>query len=402
MGGRAPLRIGHRGKIKRTYIGGGVWEAKCRYRDTDGVTRRVKRRSPAGVEDRHGKLAEDLLIEALVGRRPPSDEIGPDTPVMTLVQAHLDRLAEEGRSSATQDTYVLVSAKLRVKLGGVRTAEANPARIDAVLRALTSTHGPGIARHAKTILSGALQLAVMANVLVANPVRDVALIKSKRPPKGAPALTAEQLRDLLVRLRGSDYCQKYDLADPFTVLIATGLRRGELLALRWHDYDEAARTLTISGKVVRVTGKGLMRDDETKTSAGRRTIALPRFAVDVLAARRELPYFGEHPTIMFPSTAGTWRDPNNFGRDWRRVREELGVPEVTTHSFRKSVATLIDDRGLSARIGADQLGHARPSMTQDVYMTRGKLHTEVADALDDAINGPKKAPYPRNARKNTL
>ena len=58
-----------------------------------------------------------------------------------------------------------------------------------------------------------------------------------------------------------------------------------------------------------------MRDDETKTVAGRRTIALPRFAIDMLAARRALPFFGEHPAIMFPSTAGTWRDPNNFGRD---------------------------------------------------------------------------------------
>ena len=82
--------------------------------------------------------------------------------------------------------------------------------------------------------------------------------------------------------------------------------------------------------------------------------------------------------MMSPTVTGwsrTWRDPNNFGRDWRRVREQLGFPNVTTHSFRKSVATLIDDRGLSARIGADQLGHAKPSMTQDVYMARGKLHT---------------------------
>ena len=163
------------------------------------------------------------------------------------------------------------------------------------------------------------------------------------------------------------------MADPFTLLIATGLRRGELLGLRWSVYDQAAGTLTISGKVVRVTGRGLIRDDETKTAAGRRTIALPRFVVDVLAARRALPYFGEHPTIMFPSTAGTWRDPNKF-------------PQVTTHSFRKSVATLLNDRGLSARIGADQLGHARPSMTQDVYMARGKVHTQVAEALDDATN----------------
>jgi integrase len=396
------LRIGQHGKISRTYIGDGVWEAKCRYRDSDGVTRRVKRRSPPGDLDRYGKFAEDLLVESLAYRRSPSDEIGPDTPVMTLVEAHLHRLAEDGRSPATQDTYKLVARKLRAKLGGVRIVEANPARIDAVLRAMTNAHGPGVARQAKTILSGALQLAVMANLLSANPVRDVAMIKSKRPPKGAPVLTAEQLGDLLVALRASDYCRAYDLADPFTVLIATGLRRGELLALRWSDYDEPAGTLTVCGKVVRVTGKGLMRADETKTAAGRRTIALPRFAVETLAARPRLPYLGEHPTIMFPSTAGTWRDPNNFGRDWRRVRAELGVPEVTTHSFRKSVATLIDDRGLSARIGADQLGHARPSMTQDRYMARGKVHKQVAEALDDAISGPKKAHRADAGAKNSL
>lgn len=387
MAGRPPLRIGQRGKITRTYLGGGVWEAQCRYRDTDGVTRRVRRRGPADEHDRHGKLAEDLLIESLADRRPPTDEIGPDTPVMTLVQAHLDRLAEDGRSPSTQATYKVVAGKLRAKLGGVRVCEATPARIDAALRSMVNTHGPGMARQAKTILHGALALAVMANVLAANPVRDVAPIKSNRPPKGAPALSADQLRGLLAGLRASDYCREHDLADPFTMLVATGLRRGELLGLRWSDFDETAGTLAVSGKVVRITGEGLIRADETKTAAGRRTIALPRFAIDVLTARRSLPYFGEHPVIMFPSTAGTWRDPNNFGRDWRRVRDQLGVPDVTTHSFRKSVATLIDDRGLSARIGADHLGHRRPSMTQDVYMTRGKTHMQVADALDEAING---------------
>jgi integrase len=61
------------------------------------------------------------------------------------------------------------------------------------------------------------------------------------------------------------------------------------------------------------------------------------------------------------------------------------VPEVTTHSFRKTVATLIDEEGLSARIGADQLGHAQVSMTQNVYMTRGRIHTRVADLLDRTV-----------------
>jgi integrase len=390
MAGRPPLRIGQHGKISRTYIGDGVWEAQCRYRDTDGVTRRVRRVGPPDEYDRHGKLAEDALIEALSQRRPPSgtpDELGLDTPVMALVEAHLDRLVEDGRAPATQATYKVVAGKLRAKLGGVRVREATPARIDAALRSMSNTHGPVMARQAKTILSGGLQLAVMANVLSTNPVRDVQQIKSKRPPKGAPALTAEGLRALLARLRASDYCREHDLVDPFTLLIATGLRRGELLALRWSDFDETSGTLAVAGKVVRITGQGLTRMNETKSAAGRRTIALPSFAIECLRQRRTLPYLGEHPVIMFPSTAGTWRDPSNFGRDWRIVREDLGVPEVTTHSFRKTLATLIDDRGLSARVGADHLGHSKVSMTQDVYMARGKTHIQVADLLDDAING---------------
>jgi integrase len=390
MAGRPPLRIGQHGKISRKHIGGGVWEAQCRYRDTDGVTRRVRRIGPADQYDRRGKLAEDVLIGALAQRRPSSggpDEIGLGTPVMTLVEAHLTRLAEDGRAPATQATYRVVAGKLRAKLGGVRVGEATPARIDAALRSMSNIHGPVMARQAKTILRGGLQLAVLANILGTNPVRDVQQIKSKGRPKGAPSLTADQLRGLLVGLGASEYCREHDLADPFTILVATGLRRCELLGLRWGDFDQTAGTLAVTGKVVRITGEGLIRVDETETAAGRRTIALPRFAIDVLQQRRSLPYMGQHPVIMFPSTAATWRDPNNFGRDWRRVREELGVPDVTTHSFRKTLATLIDEGGLSARVGADHLGHSKVSMTQDVYMTRGKVHSQVADLLDGTISG---------------
>lgn len=59
---------------------------------------------------------------------------------------------------------------------------------------------------------------------------------------------------------------------------------------------------------------------------------------------------------------------------------------MTSHSFCKTVATLIDDAGLSARIGADHLGHAKVSMTQDRYMSRGRVHNQVADLLDCAVS----------------
>jgi integrase len=67
------------------------------------------------------------------------------------------------------------------------------------------------------------------------------------------------------------------------------------------------------------------------------------------------------------------------------IRTHSAGPEVTTHSFRRSMATLIDDEGLSPRVGADPLGHSKVSMTQDRYMSRGRVHTEVAELLDRTI-----------------
>jgi integrase len=386
VAGRPPLRIGSHGKITRKYLGGGAWLARTRFRDSDGVTRIVERRGPADEHDQHGKQAEDALIEALSQRlQAGGSEVTLDTKIITLVERHIDRLEEDGRAVRTIDTYRYCAKLLGKIIAGVRVGESTPARLDAAIRSMRHAHGDVMAVQSKTILKGGLHLAVMANVLASNPVRDVSPMRSKTRPKGAQALTANELRDLLAKLRASEKCQRHDLLDPITLFIATGLRISELLGLQWADFDESAATLTITGKVIRAAGKGLMRIDETKTAAGRRTLPLPSFAVIVLTARRGRPYLGQQP-MVFPSTAGTYRDPDNFRARWIEVRNDLGVPSVTTHSFRKTVATLIDDEGLSARIGADHVGHSRISMTQDKYMARGRVHTAVADMLDRTIN----------------
>jgi hypothetical protein len=175
MAGRPRLRIGAHGKIKRVYLGGGVWLARCRYRDSDGVTRVVQRLGPADEYDQHGKLAEDALVAALTERKQAVTygEISLETKVLSLVEQHLDRLAEDGRSPVTMSTYRFSANKLTKFIGGLRVGEASPARIDAALRSMRSAHGSTMARQSKSILRGALQLAVMASVLGSNPVRDV-------------------------------------------------------------------------------------------------------------------------------------------------------------------------------------------------------------------------------------
>jgi integrase len=146
---------------------------------------------------------------------------------------HIDRLEEDGRDIRTIDTYRYCAKLLAKIIAGVRVGEATPARIDAAIRSMRRAHGDVMAVQSKTLLKGGLHLAVTANVVGANPVRDVSPIRSKTRPKGATALTADDLRGLLAKLRASEACQRHDLVDPITLLIATGLRISELLGLEW-------------------------------------------------------------------------------------------------------------------------------------------------------------------------
>ncbi|OBI92085.1 integrase [Mycobacterium asiaticum] len=388
MAGRPPLRIGQHGKITRRQLGGGVWLARCRFRDLDGVTRRVEKMTPAGVYDEYGARAEEALRDAVAARRPPgSGNISGTTTLGTLLTRYIERCRQDGElAPKSVDTYEATIEKVRARLADIRVSEAAPGLLDEILRGIRRDHGATRERHTKVALNSVLTDAVLAGAIAANPVRELGTRRKRKADKrakGAPALGVEQIRALLAAVSSSSLCESKDLCDPVILLAATGMRRSELLALRWEDVDLDGRVMTVANSVVRLKGQGLVRQDTTK-GGNARSVPLPRFAVDALRQRKESWRGPNAAGVIFPSSTGTLRDPDNFGKQWREVREALGVADVTSHSFRKTVATLIDDAGLSARVGADQLGHARPSMTQDVYMSRGQVHTEVADVLDKA------------------
>ena len=115
-----------------------------------------------------------------------------------------------------------------------------------------------------------------------------------------------------------------------------------------------------------------------KTTAGRRTIALPAFVVDLLERRRAQSPTAQGTAMVFPSPTGRLRDPHNTSSHLRRVLDRAGFDSVSSHVFRKTVATRLDEAGLSARQIAGHLGHNRPSLTQDVYMGRGLASPEAA------------------------
>jgi transcriptional regulator with XRE-family HTH domain len=126
-------------------------------------------------------------------------------------------------------------------------------------------------------------------------------------------------------------------------MLATGCRIGEALAVSWDEVDLAAATVDVCWHLVRVRGAGLQRRPSTKSGvAGERVLPLPTWAVSMLR-RRRLATGGKGP--VFPSDAGTWRDPANVRRVWREVRADV-APGLVSHQLRKTVATVLDDAGI--------------------------------------------------------
>jgi integrase len=220
--------------------------------------------------------------------------------------------------------------------------------------------------HAHRVLHRALQMAVETEVLA----RNVASIIS--PPKveadEIEILTAEQIDLVLTKLEG------HPLYAISALALATGMRRGELLALRLCDVDLDAASLRVE-RSLEETAAGL-RFKPPKSKHGRRTISLPASAVGILRAhwRRQLELrvalgLGkpEPDTLIFSGPDGSPFSPDNLSRDWRRACRSLGLPMVAFHALRHTHASALIAKGLDVVQISRRLGHASPVITLRTY-----------------------------------
>jgi integrase len=297
----------------------------------------------------------------------------------------LDELVESGRRSPSTvalyrhalDRHVLPG------VGRLRLSELTPARLDHFLHLKRQEKGYSTAKLCRAILSGVCGVAVRRDALRANPVRDVSSLEA-HGDREARALTVSECHEWLAVLDASDFARRKDLPALARFLLGTGCRLGEAVGAQWDDVDLERQVLHVRRTVLRVRGQGLIVK-RPKSKAGERTLRLPLWLVAVLRERH-----GDAPSTspVFPDARGGYRDRNNVEKDFRKVREGTAFEWVVPHTYRKTVATLLDAGGLSARTIADQLGHSRISMTQDVYMGRRAVDPAAAFALDSLFSSP--------------
>jgi integrase len=382
---RPPLPIGTYGSIKTEEVPGG-YRAFCRFRDLDGVTRKVERNGPTPTKATN-RLREALRDRAQLSAR---DGLTGDSRFRLAAEqwiGSVDQLVAQGlRSPNTGQLYRLtLTTHVLPAVGELRLRECTTPRLDRVVQTLQLHKGTATAKLARTVLSGVMGLAVRHGAIPTNPVRDIGRIAGQ-PKKQPRALTSEERQTWIARLHGDPEAVRKDLPDLCEWMLATGVRIGEALAVSWEEVDLAAGVVRIDFTIARVKEVGLIRKG-TKSSAGERTLVLPAFAVSMLR-RRKLASGGTKP--VFPDSEGGWRDPSNTSRDLRNARGSEEFAWVTSHVFRKTAATELDRARLTARQIADQLGHAKVSMTQDRYLGRRAAGQEAAQALDRAYRETKK------------
>lgn len=398
---RPRLPIGTWGEICTVPTEGGRVRAIARFRDLDGVTRKVERTG------RTKTAARTALVEELQRRARPAGmttDLTAESPVVDALELWLDEASDRLAVQSRRRYRTTIDRHLAPAFQEVALREATVTRVDGALRAIARGVGPAAAQNAKAVLSNALGLAVRHGAVPTNPVKDVGPI-ARQSAKGPRALTLDEVRELRAGAVAWDRGVAYrgippyktgparsDAADVVEVLLGTGARIGEVLALRWPDIDFTAGTIEISGTIVRGES-GLELQGHGKTATSHRVLTVPRFVLDALL-RRRVEQHGTALQLVFPSSTGGPRDPNTFRAVLGKIRAGVELEWVTPHTFRDTVATLLDAEA-DLRTASEQLGHAGTEVTRRHYVERSLLAPDVRNVLDAFAPAHELATYVR-------
>ena len=183
-------------------------------------------------------------------------------------------------------------------------------------------------------------------------------------------LNPEQVQRLLEAAKGHPQEALFILA------LATGMRRGELLGLKWQDINLNEGFLQVRRALIRMpTGQGY-KETEPKTKTSRRRIVLVPFAVEALKKHRELQLrmraevgaVWEDHDYVFCDAARTHLDPGyDVYVQLKKLLEKAGLPDVRFHDLRHSVATLLLSKDIHPKVVQEILGHSSIDITMDIY-----------------------------------
>ncbi len=278
----------------------------------------------------------------------------------------LDHAAQSLRDSTVKSYRSTLRNHVSHDIGHLKMNQLRPAHIQELYRQkLESGRSDGQGLSRRTVeyihhtLHGALDQAVKWQILFANPADAVDPPRAEKPQ--IRYWSQSDARRFLEAIQGHRNAPLYRIA------LSTGLRQGELLALRWED---------LRGDRLAVR-RSLARDGtftDTKTGSGR-VVALDVEEVEVLRVHRvrqaeerlAAGLFWDDHGLIFPSSVGTPISHRNLLRQFKSMVKKHNLPPITFHDLRHTCATMLLEGGVNPKVVQERLGHSRISTTMDTY-----------------------------------
>ncbi len=266
-------------------------------------------------------------------------------------------------------------------LGDVALSELSAVGIQHFYTALMKKVSTGSTLNVHLVLRNALAQAVRWGYLGSNPADGA---QPPRPRRKELVVVDPALAQLVLEKSSGS---RYEL--PIAIALATGMRRGEILGLRWVDVSPDYLSLQVM-RTLAATKDG-WRFEEPKTRRSRRSVVLPSFLVPYLEVRkvdrderREVlaSNWHEYDMVCDQPNGEPW-NPDFFSSGWAPFLRNRGLPHLRFHDLRHAHATMMLQQGVHPKIVSERLGHASIGITLDIYShVLPSMQSEAADAID--------------------
>lgn len=222
-------------------------------------------------------------------------------------------------------------------------------------------------------LHSALKQAVRWQMLSRNPAEGAVPPRPER--REMKALEPEQIAAVMEAAR------KTPIGDLVYLALCTGMRKAELLGLKWTDIDWDNQTIQVQRNLVRVGGKTIVKD--TKTRGSRRSIPVDKTVMDRL---RSMKAISKSEYVFTKQDGKNPMDPSTVTHQFARVAASAGVPGLRFHDLRHTHATMLLSLGAYPKVIQERLGHSTIATTMDIYShVAPTMQREAADIFGSAL-----------------
>ena len=374
--------MSQRGSIHRR---GDSWTVRWRTETADGR----KQHSKGGFRTK--KEAQEFLTDTMAAIR---GGVFSEPTKVTLGEFLIQRWLPARKLSLRPSTWssyeVAINRHVLPHLGGVQIQQLSPDRLDRFYADLSATGlAPKTVRNIHVMLHKALHDAMRKNLVPRNAAQ------AADPPRlsgtsqhAMRTWSPEQLRGFF------DGIATHRLAAGYLLAATTGMRRGEVLGLRWSDLDFDERHLHVRQTVLSVNYE--LTIGHPKTRRGERRITLDPETLRVLREHRTAQHHEKDllgsgyrdSDLVFARENGDPVHPDYFSQTFDRTVKRLGLPKIRLHDLRHTHATLGLKAGVPIKVMSDRLGHATTAFTMDVYTHAiPAVEHEAAEQIADLVFG---------------